>query len=89
MHHHHISINEFDWLIPDWLTPVNPMEATYQLMSDKSMGFLGDEVVELFLRHHTVSVSVGALDHLLEDGVVSELSKVLRHLPEVLEGDES
>ncbi len=58
-------------------------------MWDKSMGFLGDEVVELLLRHHTVSVSVSALDHLLQDCIVSKLAKVFCHLSEVLEGDES
>ena len=53
------------------------------------MGLLGDEVVKFFLRDHTISVGIGTFDHLLEDGVVSELSEVLGNLSEVLQGDET
>jgi hypothetical protein len=53
------------------------------------MSLLGDEVVELLLRDDTVSVSVSPLDHLLQDGVVSELAEVLHHLSEVLQCDEA
>ncbi len=53
------------------------------------MGLLGDEVVELIFGNNTVSIGVSTLNHLLEDGVVSEFSKVLGHLAEVLKSDES
>ena len=53
------------------------------------MSLLGDEVVELLFRNNTISVSVSPVDHVLQDGVVSELSEVLGHLSKVLEGDEA
>lgn len=53
------------------------------------MGLLGNKVVEFLLGDHTVAVGVGALDHLLQDGIVSELPEILGHLPEVLECDEA
>ena len=53
------------------------------------MGLLGDEVVKFFLRDHTISVSIGTLDHLLEDGIIGEFSEVLGNLFEVLQGDET
>ena len=59
------------------------------MMGCLSMGLLGDQVVELLLRDHTVSVSVTALNHLLQNGIVGELSEILGDLPEVLEGDEA
>lgn len=54
-----------------------------------SYGFLGNQVVELFLRDHAIAVGIGTLDHLLEHVVVGQLTEVLGHLAEVLEGDES
>ena len=53
------------------------------------MGLLGDEVVELFLRDNAISVSIGSLDHGLEDLVVSEFSEILGDLSEFLEADET
>lgn len=53
------------------------------------MGLLGDEVVKLFLGNNTVSVSVGSLDHLLEDSVVGQFSQVLGNFSQVLKSDES
>jgi hypothetical protein len=53
------------------------------------MGLLGDEVVKFFLRDHTISISISTLDHLLEDGIISKLSKVLGNLSEVLQGNET
>lgn len=53
------------------------------------MGLLGDQVVELLLRNHAVSVSVSSLDHLLQDGIVSQFSQILGHLSQVLESDEA
>jgi hypothetical protein len=55
----------------------------------RSMSLLGDEVVELFLRDNAISVSIGSLDHGLEDLVVGEFSQVLGDLSEFLEADES
>ena len=53
------------------------------------MSLLGDQVVELFLWHHTVTISVCALDHLLKDWIVSQLSEVLGHFSQVLQSDVS
>lgn len=55
----------------------------------QSVGLLGDQIVELLLRNHTITVSVGSLDHLLKDRIVSKLTQVLGHLSQVLKGDES
>jgi hypothetical protein len=53
------------------------------------MRLLGDQVVELLLGDNSVAVSVGPLDHLLKDAIVSQLSQVLSHLPEVLQRNEA
>jgi hypothetical protein len=55
----------------------------------QSAGLLGDEIVELLLGNHAVTVTVGSLDHLLQDGIVSKLAEVLRDLPQLLKSDES
>ena len=54
-----------------------------------SMSFLGDEGIELLFGNNTVLVKIGSLDHLLKDGIVSELAEILGDLSEVLEGDEA
>ena len=54
-----------------------------------SMCLLGNEVVELFLGKNAISVSVTALDHLLQDGIVSEFSEIFGNFSEVLECDEA
>ena len=53
------------------------------------MGLLGDKGVELLFRNNTVKVKISTLDHLLEHIVVSELSKILSDLSEVLKSNES
>jgi hypothetical protein len=53
------------------------------------MSFLGDEIVELFLRDNAVSVNVSTLDHGLQNLIVGELSQILGDLSEFLEADES
>ena len=53
------------------------------------MGLLGDEIVELLLGNHTISVTVRTLDHFLEDSVISEFAQILGDLAQVLEGDEA
>jgi hypothetical protein len=55
----------------------------------QSVGLLGDQIVELLLRNHTITVSVGSLDHLLKHSIVSKLTEVLGHLSQVLKSDES
>ena len=55
----------------------------------RSMGLLGDEVVELFLRNNTISVSIGSLDHGLEDLIVGQFSQILGNFSEFLKSDES
>ena len=53
------------------------------------MGLLGDQIVELLLRDHAVSVGVSSLDHLLQDSIVGQLSQILGNLSEILESDEA
>jgi hypothetical protein len=55
----------------------------------RSVGLLGNEGVEFLLRNNSVEVEVSALDHFLEDVIVSELTEVLGHLAEVLKGHEA
>ncbi len=55
----------------------------------ESMGLLGDQSVELFLGDNAVEVKIGTLDHFLKDIIVSEFSKILGNLAEVLKGNES
>jgi len=54
-----------------------------------SMCLLGNQVVELFLGNNAISVSVTALDHLLQDGIVGEFSEIFGNFSEVLECDEA
>jgi hypothetical protein len=53
------------------------------------MGLFGDEIVKFFLRNDTVSVSISSLDHLLEDGVISEFSEILGNFSKILKSDEA
>lgn len=53
------------------------------------MGLLGDQSVELFLGDNTIEVEIGTLDHFLKDIIVSEFSKILGNLAEVLKSNES
>jgi hypothetical protein len=53
------------------------------------MGLFGDEIVKFFLRNDTVSVSISPLDHLLEDGVISEFSEILGNFSKILKSDEA
>ena len=55
----------------------------------RSVGLLCDQVVELLLGNDAVSVDISTIDHVLQDSVIGELSKILGHFPEVLEGDEA
>ena len=55
----------------------------------RSVGLLGDQVVKFLLGNDAVSIGVGTVDHVLQDGVIGEFSEVLGDLSEVLEGDES
>ena len=55
----------------------------------KSMGFLGDQVVEFFFGNNSVTVSIGSLDHFLENGIVSELSEILGNFSEIFQSDKS
>jgi len=52
------------------------------------MGLFGNEVVKFFLRDYTISVSISAFDHFLEDSIIGEFSEVLGNLSEVFQGDE-
>ena len=54
-----------------------------------SSSLFGDEVVEFLLGDDTVTVSIGSLDHFLEDVVVGELSEIFGDFSEVLEGNEA
>lgn len=54
----------------------------------RSVGLLGDQVVKFLLGNDAISVGVGTIDHVLQDGVIGELSEILGHLPKVLECDE-
>jgi len=53
------------------------------------MGFLSDEGIKLFLRNNAVLVKIGSLNHLLQNGIVSQLSQILGHLSQILESNES
>jgi len=53
------------------------------------MSLLCDKVVELFLRNDSISIGIGSVDHILEDGVISKLSQILGHLSEFLKSNEA
>lgn len=53
------------------------------------MGFLGNEVVELLLRHNSIVVNVSSFDHFLQSVVVSQLSEILGDFSQILKSDES
>lgn len=48
-------------------------------------GLLGDDVVELLLRHQAVVIGVCPLDHLLQLGFVDGLSQLLRYSSQILD----
>ena len=52
-----------------------------------SVSLLGNKVVEFFFGNDTVQISVSAFDHLLENTVIGDLSKVFRDLTEILQGN--
>ena len=49
-----------------------------------SEGLLGDDVVELLLRHQAVVVSVCPFDHFLQLRLVDSFSQLLSHSPQIL-----
>jgi hypothetical protein len=53
------------------------------------MGLFGDEIVKFFLRNNTISVSVGSLDHFLENGIISEFTEILGNFSKILKSDEA
>lgn len=55
----------------------------------KSMSLLGDQVVELLLRHYTVAISVCALNHFLKNRIISQLPEVLGNFSQVLKSNVS
>ena len=53
------------------------------------MSLLGDQVVELLLRHYTVAISVCALNHFLKNCIISQLPEVLGNFSQVLKSNVS
>ena len=49
-----------------------------------SVSLLGNKVVEFLFGNDTVQIGVSAFDHLLENTVIGDLSKVFRDLTEIL-----
>ena len=49
-----------------------------------SVSLLGNKVVEFLFGNDTVQIGVSAFDHLLENTIIGDLSKVFRDLTEIL-----
>lgn len=61
------------------------MGADYILNDHSSSeGLLGDDIVELFLRHQPVVVGICPFDHFLQLRLVDCFAQLLRHSPQIL-----
>jgi len=53
------------------------------------MSLLGNEVVEFFLRNQIIQIEISSLNHLLQNGIVSQFSEILGDLSEIFQGNKS
>ena len=66
---------------------LNEKSITYRGLQTRSIGFLGEEVIEFILGYKSVLVEIGSLDHFKEFVIVVKFSEFLGDLSEILEGD--